>query len=103
MEVGSSGGPNKNQLYEISNTTTDNLRAARNVSMVGSSESVSSTQSEEIAALKQQYQQLSTDYKQLRQLVMDMRSQMGATCALFFWSYGPGNDQPPSPPTPPLF
>ena len=41
-------------------------------------------------ALKQQYQQLSTDYEQLRQLVMDMRSQMGGMCFYFFfaiWSW----------------
>jgi hypothetical protein len=52
----------------------------------------------------QKYEQLSADYEQLRQMVMDMRSQMGGTCALSFWSYGPGNDQPPppSPPAPPL-
>jgi hypothetical protein len=54
MEVGSSGGPDKNQVYELSNTTAENLRAAHNVSTVGSTQSVSSTQSEEFMALKQQ-------------------------------------------------
>jgi len=44
MEVGSSGRPNKNQVYGVSNTTAENLRAARSVSTVGSSQSVSSTQ-----------------------------------------------------------
>jgi hypothetical protein len=34
IEAGSSGGPNKNQVYGLSNTTTENLRAARNVSTV---------------------------------------------------------------------
>jgi hypothetical protein len=42
-------------------------------------------------ALKQQYEQLSTDYEQLRQMVMDIRSQMGDTCAPLFWPFGPGN------------
>jgi hypothetical protein len=51
MVVGSSAGPNKNRVYGLSNTTADNLRAARNVSTVGSSQSVSSTQSKEFVAL----------------------------------------------------
>jgi len=47
-------------------------------------------------ALKQQYERLSTDYDQLRQMVMDIRSMMGDdTCAAPFWPYGPGNNQPP--------
>jgi hypothetical protein len=66
-------GPDKNRVYELSNTTAKNLWATRSVSTVGSSQSVSSTQSEEIVALKKQYQELSTDYEQLHQLVMDMR------------------------------
>jgi len=56
--------------------------------------------------LTEKYERLSADYEQLRQMIMDMRSQMGGTCALFFLPYGPGNDQPPPPhppPTPPLF
>jgi hypothetical protein len=55
MEVGSSGGPDKNWVYGLSNTTGENLRAARNVSTIGNYLSVSSTQSEEFIALKQQY------------------------------------------------
>jgi hypothetical protein len=65
MEVGSSGGPDKNQVYGLSNTTTDNLRATCNVSTVGSSQSISSTQSEEIAALKQYTTHLTKKYEQL--------------------------------------
>ena len=52
MEVGSSGGPDKNRVYGLSNTTAEKLRSARSVSTVGSSSSVSSTQSEEFVALK---------------------------------------------------
>jgi len=110
MKVVSSGGPNKNQVYELSNTTIENLQAAHSVSTIGSSQSVSSTQSQEFVALQQhtayrtkKYEQLSTNYEQLRQMVMDMRSQMGGTCAPFFLQSGPGNDQPPPPPPPPLF
>jgi hypothetical protein len=43
MEVGSSGGPDKNQVYGLSNTTVENLRSSRNVSIVGNSPLVSST------------------------------------------------------------
>ena len=56
-------------------------------------------------ALKQQYEQLSTNYDQLCQMVMVIRSRMGdETCAAPFLPYGPGNNQPPPPPlAPPLF
>jgi len=102
MEVGSSGGPDKNRVYGLSNTTAENLRSARSVSTVGSSPSVSSTQSEDLIALKQQYQQLSMNYNELRHIVMEMRSKMGDdTCAGSFWPYSPRNNQPPPPPPPP--
>jgi hypothetical protein len=85
MEVGSSGGPEKNRVYGLSNTTAENLRLARSVSTVESSQSVSSTQFEEFIALKQQYQQLSTNYDQLRQMVMEMRSRMDDDTILFVY------------------
>jgi hypothetical protein len=66
MEVGSSGGPDKNQVYGLSNTTTENLRAARSVSTVGSSQSVSSTQSKEFVALQQHTAQLTEKYDHLK-------------------------------------
>ena len=105
MEVRLSGGLKKNRVYWLSNTTAENLRSACSVSTVGSSPSVSSIQSEEFVALKQQYEQLSTNYDQLRQMVMEIRSRMGDdTCATPFWPYGPGNNQPPPPPSAlPLF
>jgi hypothetical protein len=43
MEVGSSGGPDKNQVYGLSNTTAEKLRPAGSVLTVESSPSVSST------------------------------------------------------------
>ena len=43
MEVGSFGGPDKNQMYGLSNTTTENLRATHNVSTGRSFQLVSST------------------------------------------------------------
>ena len=57
MEVGSSGGPE--------NTTAENLRATRSVSTVGSSQSVSSTQSKEFVALQQHTTQLTEKYEHL--------------------------------------
>ena len=129
MEVGSSGGPDKNRVYGLSNTTAENLRAARSVSTVGSSQSVSSTQSKEFVALQQhtaqltekydylsaeyaqlkaehaqqkaEYAQQKTDHEQLREMVMNMASQSGDTCAPPpFWPYN--NQPPPPPPAPPL-
>ena len=102
MDVASSGGPDKNWVYGLSNTTAKNLRSACSVSTVVSSPSVSSTQSEEFMALKQQYERLSMDYDQLCQMVMEIRSRMGDDrCATPFQSYGPGNNQPPPPSPPP--
>jgi len=73
MEVGSSGGPVKNWVYRLSNTTAENLQAARSVSTIGSSQSVSSTQSKEFVALQQhtaqlteKYDHLSTEHAQLK-------------------------------------
>jgi hypothetical protein len=65
MEVGSSGGPDKNRVYGLSNTTAENLRAARSVSTVGNSQSVSSTQSKDFVALQQHTTQLTEKYDHL--------------------------------------
>jgi len=102
MEVGSSRGPDKNRVYGLSNTTAENLRVARNVSTVGSSQSVSSTQSKEFLAFQQHMTQLTekydhlsaayaqlkaensqqnADHDQLREFVMNISSQSGDTCA----------------------
>jgi len=119
MEVGSSGGPEKNRIYGLSNTTTDNLRSTRSVSTVGSS------QSKEFVALQQhtaqlteKYNHLSADYAQLkashaeqrveyqelREVVMNMATQSGTCAPNPFW---PHNHQsppgPPPPPAPPLY
>ena len=102
MKVGSSSGLDKNRVYGLSNTTAENLLSARSVSTVGSSPSVSSTQSEEFITLKQQYQRLLTDYDQLCQMVIEIRSKMGDDLCALFWPYGASNNQPPPPP-PSLF
>jgi len=65
MEVGSSGGPDKNRVYGLSNTTAENLWAARSVSTVGSSQSVSSTQSKEFVVFQQHTAQLTEKYDHL--------------------------------------
>jgi hypothetical protein len=108
MEVGSSGGPDKNQL---SNTIADNLWASRSVSTIVSSQLVSSTQSKEFVALQQhtthliekykqlstnyeermthiieKYEQLPTNYEQFRQMAMNITSQKDDTCVPPYWS-----------------
>ena len=65
MEVGSSGGPDKNRVYGLSNITAENLWATRSVSTVGSSQSVSSTQSKKFVALQQHTTQLTEKYDYL--------------------------------------
>ena len=120
MEAGSLGGPDKNQVYGLSNTTAANLRSVGTASTVESSQSVSSSQSKEFVALQQKcdhlseayrqlkeqqrvaYEQLKEQhrvaYEQLREMVMNMAQ--GGPCAPNpFWPYDP---QPPPPP-PPLY
>ena len=101
MEVGSSGGPDKNWVYGLSNTTADNLRSTSSVSTVVSSQSISSSQSKEFVALQQHTAQLTekydhlseeyaqlkashaeqrADYQELREMVMNMATHSG-TCA----------------------
>jgi hypothetical protein len=53
--------------------------------------------------LNEKYKQLIADYEELCQLVMKMRSQMDGTYTSPNWPHGPDDDQPPSPPTLPLF
>jgi len=82
MEVGSSGGPDKNQVYGLSNTTADNLRSARSVSTVGSSQSITSSQSKEFVVLQQhkaqlteKYGHLSSEYAQLKASHAEQRAE----------------------------
>jgi len=59
-----------------------------------------------ITHLIEKYEQLSVDYKQLYQIVMNMRSHISGTYVPPFWPYGTDNDQPPPPPplpAPPWF
>jgi len=103
MEVGLSSGLDKNQVYGLSDTTAENLRAARSVSTVGSSQSkefvalqqhtahlikkyeqLSANYEQHTAHLIEKYEQVSANYEQLCQMVMNMASQSGDTCASFF-------------------
>jgi len=55
------------------------------------------------AHLTEKYEQLSVNYEQLRQMVMNITSQSRDTCAPPFWLYGLRNNQsPPAPPALPL-
>jgi hypothetical protein len=69
MEAISSGGPDKNQVYGLSNNTANNLWAARSVSAVGSFRSILSTQSEEIMTLKQHMTDLTSNISNSRQIM----------------------------------
>jgi len=70
MEVGSSGGPDKNRVYGLSNTTADNLWSTRSVSTVGSSQSISSSQTKEFVALQQHTAQLIDKYDHLSAVLL---------------------------------
>ena len=54
LKAGSCGGPDKNQVYELSYTTIENLRMNYSISTIEFSQSVPSTQSLEFAALLDQ-------------------------------------------------
>jgi hypothetical protein len=86
MEVGSSGGPDKNRVYGLSNTTADNLRSTRSVSTVGSSQSISSSQSKEFVALQQlteKYDNLQAEYAQLKASHAQQRAEQRAESEQF--------------------
>jgi hypothetical protein len=114
LEIRLSGGPDKNQVYGLSNTTTQNLRMARSVSIVECLQSVLSTQTLEFTAmlyhwvhdqtthLNKKYKYLTTDYEEFWKMVMKMRSHMGHPCAPY-WPHGLGDNQPPPPPSSLLF
>jgi len=78
MEVGSSGGPDKNQVYGLSNTTADNLRSTRSVSTIGSSQLISSSQSKEFVALQQHTAQLTEKYDNLKAEYAQFREEQRA-------------------------
>jgi cell division septum initiation protein DivIVA len=86
MEVGSSGGPDKNRVYGLSNTTADNLRSTRSFSTVGSSQSISSSQSKESVALQQlteKYDNLQAEYAQLKASHAQQRAEQRAESEQF--------------------
>jgi hypothetical protein len=88
LEIESSGGPDKNLVYELSNTTVKNLWMTRIASTVGRLQSTSSTQTPEFAVmldqqveahmahLNEKFERFTNDYEELHRLVMEMRSQM---------------------------
>jgi hypothetical protein len=51
LKAGSFKGPDRNRVYELFNTTTENLRMTRSVSTVGCSQSVLSIQTPEFEAM----------------------------------------------------
>ena len=100
------GSLKKKNIFERKKRVS--TRFCHNVSTVGSSQSVLSTQSKEFVVLQQhtahlaeKYKQLSAIYEQLHQMIMNMSSHSGDTCAPSFWPYSSGNNQPPPPPPSP--
>ena len=65
-------------------------------------EHLSATYEQHTAHLTEKYKQLLANYEQLRQIVMNMASQSGDTCAPPFWPYNNKSPPPPPPPAPPL-
>jgi len=86
------GGPNRNQVYEHSNTMAENLLITCSVLTVGCSQSLPSTQTlgfavmlnqqvqDETTHLDEKYEQLIADYEELRRVIIEMRSHNGDPC-----------------------
>ena len=103
--------PDRNQGYSISNTTTEDLRTNHSVSTIGYSQLVLSTQTPEFemvlnqrveahaAHIAAQTKRLTVEMLDLRRLYIELKSQIGGTCAPPDWSHGPNEDLlPPFPP-----
>jgi hypothetical protein len=54
MEAGSSSGPDRNQVYDISKTIVEDLQTTQSVSIVGYSQLIPSTQTLEFQAILNQ-------------------------------------------------
>ena len=96
-----SGGSNRNQVYKLSNSTTENLQTTRSASIIGYSQSILITQTLEFAVmlnqrvqaqtthLNEKYERLTADYEEFHQLIMKMRSHVGGTYAPPNCPHGP--------------
>jgi hypothetical protein len=81
LEARSTNGPNRNQVYDISNTTIEDMWKCCNVSTIGSSQSRSSQQSLVVQAnIWEQVQarttQLSAETTQLRSKTTDLKDKV---------------------------
>jgi hypothetical protein len=86
LETGSSGRSNRNRVYELFNTMIKNLRTTRSVLTIRCSQSILSTQTLKFMAmldqqvqaqmthLNEKYERLTTNYEELRRLLVEMRS-----------------------------
>jgi hypothetical protein len=89
LKAGSSGGLDRNHVYNLSNTMIKDLWTTRIISIIGCSLLILSTQTPEFEVILDQQVQVQTthhvvDYEQLnvkttklRRLIIKMRSQMG--------------------------
>ena len=98
LEVGLSDGPSKNQIYDISNTTTEDKRMGHSVSIISFLQSGLSSQylvSQAIITAKTT--RLSAEMAKIRRLYMKLLSNLDSTC-------GPPNpgEYPSLPPPSPL-
>jgi hypothetical protein len=99
MKAGSSGGPDKTQVFGISNATTEDLRTIQSVAIMGCLQSVLSTQNLKFESILNQQVEAWTTHNaveterlgvkkiELCQLYMELKSLMEGTCALPYWPY----------------
>jgi hypothetical protein len=84
MEARSSGGPDRNWVYGLSNTTAANLRTTHSVSTVSAQSQEFVALQQHIAHLIEKYERLSADYEQLCQMswILDHKWKV-RVCPLF--------------------
>jgi hypothetical protein len=78
LEARSSGGPDRNRVYNFSNTIAEDLQTTRGVSTIGFSQSISSTQTPEFEVILDQRVQartthLDANYKRLSAETTELR------------------------------
>jgi hypothetical protein len=111
LEERLSSGPDRNRVYDISNTTSEDSLTTQSVSTIGCSQLFSRIQTQDFDAILNQIievwtthfvveiEWLSVETTELQQLYMELKSQMGDTCSPYYWLPSPDKDSSHPPPS----
>ena len=98
LEGESFGGRDRNRVFGLSNTMTENLWTTLSASVIGCFQSILSSQTLKFATMLDQRVQDQTTHlnDKYERLIV-------GSCVPPNWLYGSGDDLPPPPPAPPIF